>query len=458
MKNILILLLCSTISLSLFSQAVFSLEEAVNYAIQHHEDTELGELNIRDAEAQLVEYKAIGLPKVNGSVNYRYNFEIPSQPTTDFITPAVIGILNENKVTTEPIPIPELQTFNIAFGQSHNFSAGVSMDALVFDGSYLVGLKAQKLFRELVSKQKDQSEYEIRAAVSKAYANVLIHKKNMDILSKNIDNLKVTREETEGIYQEGLIEKLDLERLDFSLHSLESKLQDIKKWYDISKNLLKFQMNFPLEQDIDLSDDLEYLLGTLEATEAWKVDKLLPHWRAEYRILEQNQKLNELNIRRHKKSYLPRVGLFANFARSLQDNDFVFGPNFWIPSSAIGLGIQIPIYDAKDKKAKIERAEIAVQKTNLQMEHFTRAMQLQYQNALLVYEQAQINRKNQKKYMDLAQHIFEMAQAKYREGVGSSLELAQAERDYFSAEQLYIQSLYSLLSAIIDLQIALGKI
>ncbi len=442
----------------LHAQETFSLEAAIQYALQHSIDLKMDSLNIRDAEAQLIEYKAIGLPKVNASVSYQYNFEIFAQPTTDFITPAVINVLNENQVTPDPIPFPELQTFNIPFGQRHNLTGGIRADAMLFDGSYIVGLRAQNLFRELIKKQKDQSIYTTRSNVSKAYILVLINKMQRDILNKNIQNLKNTLDQSTEIYKEGLIEKLDIDRLSFSLHTLQSNYENISRIYALSKNLLKFQMNYPPEKDIELSDEIDRLLLMHEVTKDLSSEDIVFDLRPEYRILEQNQQLNQLNIKRHKKAYLPSVFVFANLSRSLQDDDFLFGANQWIPTSAAGLNIQIPIYDARDKKAKIERARIDVAQNQLNIKNFERAMTLQVKNGYINYQNALIDMTNRKENMQLADAIYQTAQTKYREGVGSSLELSQAERDYFAAEQLYIQSLYQLLSTKINLQIALGKI
>lgn len=435
----------------------FSLESAIQYAIEHSTELQRDALTVRDAEAQLKEYKAIGIPKVSGNIDYQYNFEIGSQPTQDFITPAVIGILNQNNVTPQPIPLPELETFNIAFGQRHNFGAGIGLETLIFDGSYLVGLKAQELYRDLVQKDKDQTEYEIRSAVTKAYVNVLINERLKSIYEKNIDNIKITLSETNEIYKAGFIEKLDVDRLQLSLDNLKTDLANVERIISLSENLLKYQMIYPIEEPISLNDDMDSLLDDEEIKDAI-LTQLKYNERPEYRILQKSEELNAINVKRLQKRNLPTVRAYGNINRSLQDDNFILGENKWISSSAVGMGIHVPIYDAGDRKAKVERARIDLERNKLQIQDFERAMNLQVSNAWMAYQNALNNRESRENTMALAQHIYDIALEKYREGVGASVEVRQAELDFFASEREYISALYDVLSTKIDLEIALGKI
>ena len=59
--------------------------------------------------------------------------------------------------------------------------------------------------------------------------------------------------------------------------------------------------------------------------------------------------------------------------------------------------------------------------------------------------------------MELAEKIYETTQLKYREGVGSSVEINQAEQSLFDSQSNYIRSRYDLLVSKMDLDRALGK-
>ena len=98
---------------------------------------------------------------------------------------------------------------------------------MLLDGSYFSGLKAAKLFKELTRKGIDVKEEEIRANVTKAYMNILIAEENKDILAKNISNLEKALSDTKAFYENGFMEKLDVERLELSMGNLQTEYEKI---------------------------------------------------------------------------------------------------------------------------------------------------------------------------------------------------------------------------------------
>lgn len=457
MRTILTLCALFLIRFAGFAQTSFTLDEAIQYALSNSINIASADLDIKDADLQIRELKAIGLPQINGSTNYRYNTEIPGQPTEDFISPAVVGILNANNVTPDPIPDPEVQVFQIPFGLPHNFDVGITADMLLFDGSYLVALRSADTFRELIRRQKDQTVYDTRVAVTQAYINVLINKRNYDILLKNIDNLSKTVRETEIIYSEGFVEKLDVDRLKLSLSNLQADAQSLHRVIDFSKNILKLQMNYPQSTNITLSDDIEGLILTKAVQAGDSLDYSYTD-RPEYQLLKQNEIISGLSVDRYQQARWPVVRAFGAFQRGIQDNDWLFGENIWIPTSYVGLSVSIPIYDGGDKKAKIQRARVEVDKIRNQQRLFEQAMDMEVQNGQLLLDNALATLNNREQSMNLAQEIYDVAQIKYREGVGSSIELTQAEQSFYQAEQTYISSLFEVLSAHVELQKSLGKL
>ena len=163
MRHLIMLLLLST---SIGAQQSFSLEEAIDYAIQHSQQVRMAELDVKDAAAQITEFKAIGIPQVNGTVNYQYYIEVPVNPVEDFITPSVYRVLeNEGVPGVDPYVGPP-EIFEFSFFQRNNLNVGIEGSWLLFDGSYLSGLKAAKLFKDLTQKGMDVTEEKIRADVT----------------------------------------------------------------------------------------------------------------------------------------------------------------------------------------------------------------------------------------------------------------------------------------------------
>lgn len=450
-------------SISLLAQAeetpaeVFSLEEAIEYAKKRSIEIKKAELDIAYADAQIKEFRSIGIPKVNAEVGYQNFPNIPVQVVPDFISPVVVGTMEEFGVvppgSTENIP--ESPPIVAKFGTNNNFTASVEMSALLFDGSYFVGLKAAKGVKDLNQRQRALTEYDLRYAIINAYQRVLLIQENKKTLDSNIANLETTLKETQALYDNGFAEQLDVDRLTLTYSNLKSERDIVSRQEQLALNGLKFQMGYPMEEDLQLSDELSVLVA--DAENAISDGVLDISNRIELDIFRQNENLNELNKKNLQMQYYPRLVGFASHQQVLLRNDLFDGNEAGFnPTTVLGLTLSIPIFDGLEKKYKIEQVRIDQERLALDMRNFRRATSMQVQNARINYVNAKQRLENQRKNLQLAERILETTRIKYREGVGSSLEVNQAEQELYQTQANYINSLYDLLVAKTDLDKAQG--
>lgn len=447
------------ISATTYAQQSFSLQEAIDYAIKNSNDMRLAQLEVEDAEAKIMEYKSIGMPKVDAGLNYQYYFARPVNPVQDFITPAVYQVLEDEMVEgVQPYQGPP-ELFEFSFFQKHNVSANLNASVILFDGAYLKGLKAAKMFKELSTKSLDVKEEEIKANVTKAYMNILIAKENKDILSNNLTNINRSLTDAKATYESGFLEELDVSRLQVSFDNVMTEFENIDQLIQLSKDLLKFQMSFPQNENLMLTEDIESLVNLMTVENVDLNEEVDYNKRAQYSQIEFGYELNKLNVERLKKAYLPTVSAGANFNESLQrDNLFDSEQIGWIPQASVNLGVRVPIYDGNQKKGQIKQAEIELDKINIQKSEFERAVQLQVKTAKLNLINAKKTLSNRKASLEAIENIYDKTQIKFKEGVGSSLEVTQAEMQLFQAQGQYISALYELLVSKTDLDIALGTL
>ena len=339
MRSILLTLLIVLPSL-LMAQNSYTLEEAIDYAIENNANMKMAMMDVDRAEASLAEFKSAGLPQVNASVDYNYYFFTPVNPIPDFLTPAIYGVLLEefpNQVTPPP---GEPDILEFTFFNKHNLSANVNGSMLLFDGSYLTGLKAAKLFRELTRKKIDTAEEQVRTQVTKAYMNILIAEENENILSKNLKNIDASLTQAQAFYETGFMESLDVDRVALSKKTVETELEKIKAFIDVTYDLLKFQMNYPLSQDLSISEDLESLVSLISAEVDTDYADIDYNRKAQYEEIRMGRQLNELNVERFEKGYLPSVMARAGVTEQLQRNN-LFDSNEagWLPTVFAGLSV-----------------------------------------------------------------------------------------------------------------------
>ncbi len=441
-----------------FGQTNLTLQEAIDLGIQNNKEFKLKALEIAAAEARINELKATGLPQVTGGVNYQYYLAVPQQPIEDFVGPTVFEILKGTQLLDADFPVPEPEVFEFSFFQPHNLTANLNANWLIFDGSYLVGLEAARLYREVAAHSTEVSKQTIKNNITKAYLNVLLTDINANTLQTSIKNLEKIRAETQAIYTEGFVEQLDVERLDLSLMNLRNESEKLNNVTEIAKNVLKLQIGVPVEDDITLTEDIEALVNTLKLETVDLDEALAIENNPEYQQILYGQQLQELNAKRFRKSKLPTVSAFLGASESLQrQNLFDSNEAGWLPSASVGLNVNVPIYDGKMRKSQEQQSLIEVEKIKVQEEQFKEAKLLEVANAKMQFKNAQQSLTTAESMLALTNKIYDKTLIKYKEGVGSSLEVNQAESDVSTAQSNYINAIYTLINAKTDLDIALGK-
>ena len=426
----------------------FSLQEAITYARENHNDVKKALLEISDAEGNIKEFTAIGMPKLSANADLQHFIDIPTS-----IIPQGSFFAGDPDLNLPPNPSEDLE---VQFGVKNNLTAGLSADVLLFDGSFFVGLQAAKFFKELVASQAEVTKESLGLEVAKAYLGVLVANKNQENINKNIANLEKTYQESEQIFQEGFIEKLDLDRLALSINNLKVESEKVESLTEISKNVLKFSMGYPLTEDIQLSQTLDDLLLSDYEGAALLESEISYDNRSDLVSLRKADNLNDLNIKRLKMQYVPTLRGFASYAQVLQGSKLSGGT--WFPTTVIGLSLNVPIFDGFEKKAKISRAEIEKRRHQINISSLQQAIDLQVSNGKKSLSNALKTVASREQNEALAQSIYDTALIKYREGVGASLEVTQAEGDLFAAQGNLINALYDVLIAKVELDNALGNL
>lgn len=293
----------------------------------------------------------------------------------------------------------------------------------------------------------------MRNAVIESYLPVLLIEENINLLDKNISNLEKLFFETREFYKAGFAEQLDMDRQELSLANLQVERENLLRQKELAVANLKFVIGYPLEEPLSVTDNLEAML--LEATDEALVADIDLLRRPEFELLNQAILMNEFNIKLNKAGYLPTLRAFGNVQQQYQGQDFQSG--FWAPSSFVGLNLNVPIFDGLGKKAKIQRAQLDLETAKNQQKDLERAITLEVKNARTNYFNARRRLNSQQNNLGLAERIYQTAQVKYREGIGSSLEINQAEQSLYATQSNYMQALYDLLLAKAKLEMALGQ-
>lgn len=423
----------------------FTLQEAIDFAIQQNVNIRNSQLDAISAEARIREIKASALPQVAGSASVTDNLIIQRAflPANFF----------------DPNASPDAPAVPVQFGVKYSGNATLSLNQVIYSASLNVGLRAAATYRELAQRNLQASKVTVAEQVAKAYYGVLVAVERAKLLDFNIGRLDTLLNETRALNQQGFVERLDVQRLEVQANNLRAERQNVQNLIELSYTLLKFQMGLGVNDEITLAEQLqdrsvEDLRPLVSPDPTFQYTS-----RIEYSTLETQIKLAQQDIEVTQKGYFPTLAGFVNYGYNSGRNIFsqlVNAP--WLNFSTIGLSLQVPIFDGFQKKYQIAQKRVTLQKAQNSGVLLRNSIDLQIRQSSITLNNGLQTLQTQQRNRDLAQEIVRVSRIKYKEGVGSSIEVLNAEASLREAQTNYFASLYDFLIAKVDQDRALGRL
>jgi len=414
----------------------FSLQQAIDYAIENSYNTAISKKEIAAAKKQQWETTTIGLPQIVSRINYE-NFL--KQQVTLFDT-------NGDGINEE-----------FTFGTQQNINASVTVNQLLFDGSYLVGLQSAKTFLKISEQANQKSELLTREAVINAYGNVLISEKSIEILENNRKVLQKNLHDVRKIFENGLNEEEDIEQLEITLGNTESQLNSVRRLRTIAYQMLNMTLGNAIDVELILTDTLDSLTQTNISFElisqSFDVNDHI-----DFRIAQNDRESKRLLMRYEQSQALPSLSAFLNIGSQANSDTFSFldGNQKWFDYSLLGVSLKVPIFSSLKRSAKTQRAKIDLDIADIKLKEIRAKLNLQVKKSKSDYQLSIENYYTAKKNLALAERIEKKQQIKFFEGLSSSFELAQAQNQLYTQQQKFIQSMLDVVAKKATLENALN--
>lgn len=445
MKNICIIIFSLMVSSFVFSQEntqKFSLQEAIDYALENNRTAKNAASDVEAAKQQKWETISSGLPQINASIDYNKWL----QQQLALIPAEFFGGVSGEFV-------------EIAFGTKQSVNARITVNQKLFDGSYLVGLQSAKVFLEISKNAKEKTDLDIRKAVINAYGNVLLAEESLKILKRNVLILEKNLDEITKIYQNGLEEEESVEQIQITLSSVKSNLNNTSRLKKLAYQMLNITLGIDIENPIKLTDNLQSLtsqnivLSLLDADE--NIEKTV-----DYRIASNDKVSKELLLKLEKSKALPTLNAFVNGVYDGYNDNFKFlnREQKWLGSSLLGVSMNIPIFSSLGRSAATQRAKINLEKAKEDLTETEQKLKLQIASAKSDYQFAIDEYDNKKENLNLAERIEKKNQTKFFEGIASSFELRQAQTQLYTAQQEFLQSMLNVINKKAELETVLNEI
>lgn len=412
----------------------FSLQQAIEYAYKNSPSYQNSELDLKMAVNRKNEIAGSGLPQVAGSFDFKDYLELPTSlfPLSAF----------------NPMAPPDAFAA-VRFGLQYNATAGFNASQLIFSSDYLFGLKAAKEFINLSKINIQRSKSELVSQVTKAYYGVLVNNERLKLLNSNVDRLERTLTEVKAYHQQGFVELIDVERIEVSFNNLQVEKEKVNQLLKIGENLLKFQMGYPIAESITLSDSLNLTEDLNKELFSLNVNYSN---RTDFQLLSSQQSLYELDLKRLKWGYLPTIAAYGAYQYNTQrPNANIFESDNsnpikkWYKVGLIGVTVNLNVFDGFQRHYRVQQAKITAQKNQNNLKNLEMAAQLETSVASISFNNSLKSLNANKRNMELAKHVYDVAQKKYTQGVGTNLEIINAQTSLREAETNYYNSLYEML-------------
>ena len=440
MKRILLILLILT-SFNLKSQSQkLSLSECIDLAIENNENLKNSILEEKISKALSNEYLSIGFPQINFDGGIKYNHEVPK------------SLLDISRFMPG---VPEGTEQEVQFGQAYDGRVDLFVNQMIFNGSYFVGLSAAKELVKLSEKMTERNVIDIHESVSKAYYTTLNTKSRVDLVNSNIVRLDALLKQTKSLYENGFVEKLDLDRIQVSFNNLKSEKIKADRLYDLSLAVLKFQIGISVDKKIELIEEFNEELVTAFTFDLNEFDYSK---RIEYSILQTDKNLKFYELKNNRSQYLPQVYANYNYGynTSASQSNIFFESDRWKKFGTFGLQVIVPIFDGFLKRSRINQSKFKIEQVENQMLFLERSINLQINQSLAAYQNSKESLKIASENLVLAQDVYFASEKKYAQGVGSNLELIDSNNSLKIAQNQYYNSLYESIISIIDIKKTLG--
>lgn len=441
----------------------FGLNDCMAYAVENATSMRNAQLDEQSADSRVKETVGLGLPQISANATLQHSPDLRrffSENTGNG------GFADLSEING--IEVGDVYAIENVFSLPSSGDVGLSLNQLIFNGSYFVGIQASKAYKELSVKRKDKAQGDIKSDVAKAYFNLLINKDRLELYDANLTRLDTLYSNTVKLYEQGFAEQVDVNRLKVALNNAKSEKGNLENLVILSERLLKFQMNYPVNDPIEITGTID---DVLERAKADIDDEIVYGERPDYQVLLANQRLQELNLKNKYAEALPTINFFANVGLSTQspnisglfrtNSDFEetssVGRDSWYNYSVIGLSMRWNLFTGLQRHHQVQQQKIELKKIENNLDQFESMIHVEVREARLTFNNAKERLQDNIENIALAEDVLRVAKVKYEEGVGSNFELVDADNSLKQAQTNYYNTLFETIISKIDLHRSLGK-
>ena len=416
------------------------LDGAIQLAKTNNRTLQNSSKDIQIAKQKRWETIAIGLPQVSLSAGYMNALK---QATT---------VVPSETFGGQPGEFAEL-----LFGTTQSANAGLRLEQLIFDGSYLVGLQASEVYLRISEQAYAKTEQVITQATVDAYINALLAKAQITVLEQNLEAAQQNLNEIKVIFENGLTEEETMQQLQLIVSTLKSSLNYTKQMARLAKNVLRFVLGMEFDAPLTLSSTLE---GLALQHQSENSNSLSLNENIDYQIAQNDIRSKELLLKLERFKSLPKITAFLSGGYDGYNQSFEFTQpeQDWFGRASFGLNLSIPVFSSFLSQAKKQQAKLALEQSKNEAADVAQELLLEESR---LRSEVQFNLENLQTTatnLGLATSIEQKNQLKFKEGLVSGFTLRQAQTQLYDAQNDYLTAMQQLVVSKTSLSLLLNPV
>lgn len=316
--------------------------------------------------------------------------------------------------------------------------------------------------RALVEKSYSAEHYELQKfrndlafQVKDVYYRVLQSLHLLEVARAAVKSAQKHFEVTESLKQQGVMSKYDVLRAKVALTSARQKLIQAENNLATQQSAFRFIAGIDLReefvlQDADLSVNVYSLVPSVTPEEAALY--ALEH-RPEVLMAQLRVDMEKQNRRIEKVSGFPALYFSANY--DLTRGERI--PILWRNIYSFDLTLTMSLYDSGIKSSRVNQTTARIIAAEDALIELKRKVALEVGNGFLMLSEALSRAENSRAGLDEAKLGLSLAEERYENGVGTLVEVLDAQTAYESAQAEFYSSIYDFYRALAQLDKAMGK-
>lgn len=440
----LLLFVCSNLA----AQQVFNLQSCIKYALENNYNIRKSQLDVEKSAQARREVLGALLPQVSGSGSLNNNIQkakfIMPNFMKEFLPPSMLDPNASDYMTIE-------------MGLSYTTAVGAGLNQQVLNYSLFNAVDIAKTAESLSALAVEAKEEDVVSQTANLYYAVQITGYAVELFGRSIDIMDSMLTTMEVSYANGLVKKVDLDRLRVTKTNLLTQRTAMQSAIEVQKNLLKLQMGLDVNKPVEIEKiDLKIFedQSNLPFTQVFSLNN-----QTAYKILEKQSDLTQLKRKSALYESYPVLTAMASYNYNGASNKFFTGETtFWYPTSMVGLSLRVPIFGGLSRSAKIKQADIEIQKIGEDAASLGQTLNMAYNNALLKLEDNRRTIRVQRDNMALAEEVYRIFESNYSQGLASMADVLNANNSLIQSQMNYADALNNFMKSWIELQKSNGTI